>query len=117
VNSFTLPFASKWTSAWPSKWKRSPAEAGGGVWAQHLKLLAISWAAIFALFWRDARDMVMIWWDSSTFNHCLLILPILWWLVSQRKALLAKITPQGWWLPIVYVAAGAGGWLLGDAAT
>ncbi len=108
MNSFTLPFA--------KVRMRSAAQAAGGVWTRHLKLLAISWIAIFVLFWRDARDMAMIWWDSSTFNHCLLILPILYWLVNQRKALLAKLSPHGWWPPLLYVAAGAGGWLLGEAA-
>jgi exosortase A len=93
-----------------------PITLSNSIWTQHLKRIALSWAAIFALFWRDARDMAMIWWDSSTFNHCLLILPILWWLVNQRKSLLAKLTPQVWSLPLLYVAAGAGGWLLGDAA-
>jgi exosortase A len=108
VSSLALPFFKTFAS--------NPLKLGNGIWAQHVKLLALSWVVILGLFWRDARDMAMIWWDSSTFNHCLLILPILWWLVNQRKVLLLKLTPQSWWPPLFYVAAGAGGWLLGDAA-
>ena len=85
-------------------------------WRRSLQMLAAAWAALLLLFWRDAADMAAIWWNSSTFNHCLLILPIFGWLVMQRRELLAQLTPQSWWPPLVYVGAGAFGWLLGDAA-
>ena len=87
-----------------------------GIWRSALIRLGIASAIILALFWRDAADMAAIWWNSSTFNHCLLILPIIWWLVDQRKAELVKITPQAWTPALVWVGAGAVGWLLGDAA-
>ena len=84
-------------------------------WKGALRNLAIAWAFILALFWRDAGDMAAIWWNSSTFNHCLLILPILWWLVDQRKAELGKLQPQLWALPLLWIGAGALGWMLGNA--
>jgi exosortase A len=87
----------------------------GGEWKRSLTQLTIAWLAILALFWRDAADMAEIWWNSSTFNHCLLIIPILWWLVDQRKGELAKLDPRTWALPLFWLAAGALGWLLGDA--
>ena len=46
----------------------------------------------------------------------LLILPILAWLVVQRKELLAELRPQPWIPALLYGAVGAGGWLVGDAA-
>jgi exosortase A len=85
-------------------------------WKVALTRLGIACALILVLFWRDAADMALIWWNSSTFNHCLLILPIIWWLVDQRKVELAKIEPQAWTLALAWVATGALGWLLGDAA-
>jgi exosortase A len=85
-------------------------------WRTALTRLGIASALILALFWRDAADMAAIWWDSSTFNHCLLILPIIWWLIDQRKSELAKITPIAWTPALAWVGAGAFGWLLGDAA-
>jgi exosortase A len=85
-------------------------------WQRSLQYLGVAWAGLFLLFWRDAADMATIWWNSSTFNHCLLILPILAWLVLQRKELLAELKPQPWTPALLYGAAGAGGWLLGDAA-
>ena len=84
-------------------------------WRDALVRLGIVWATLLALFWRDAADMAAIWWNSSTFNHCLLIIPILWWLVDQRKAELAKLEPRPWALPLLWIAVAAFGWLLGDA--
>jgi exosortase A len=85
-------------------------------WRPALINLAIVCAAILVLFWRDAADMAAIWWNSSTFNHCLIIIPVIWWLIDQRKAELAKITPQPWAPVLLWLGAGAFGWLLGDAA-
>ncbi len=87
-----------------------------GAWHRPIQFLAASWAALLLLFWRDAGHMAQIWWDSSTFNHCLFILPIVGWLVWQRKDELAKLTPAPWGLPLLWFGAGAGGWLLGEAA-
>ncbi len=84
-------------------------------WHSTLIQLTTIWLAMLALFWRDAFSMAEIWWNASTFNHCLLIIPILWWLVDQRKDELAKLMPQPWGLPLLWVGAGAFGWLLGDA--
>jgi exosortase A len=87
-----------------------------GDWSLHLWILGAAWAAILLLFWRDATDMALIWWNSSTFNHCLLILPILGWLVIQRKDALVVLKPKSYWPALLYVAAGSFGWLVGDAA-
>jgi exosortase A len=93
-----------------------PLPLAGGEWKTALTHLGIACAVILALFWRDAADMAAIWWNSSTFNHCLLIIPILWWLVEQRKEALAQIRPQPWTPALAWLGAGALGWLLGDAA-
>ena len=99
------------------QWFRPANAKAQSAWRQSLQMLALAWGALLLLFWRDAADMAMIWWNSSTFNHALLILPILVWLVIQRKAELAQLRPQAWWPALAYVGVGAGGWLLGDAAS
>jgi exosortase A len=86
------------------------------LWSRHLKLLALASLSILAIFWRDGADMVRIWWSISTYNHCLLIVPILYWLVQQRQEELAKIAPEIW-LPGLFLTGIASlGWLLGEAA-
>lgn len=83
---------------------------------RHLAALGLAWAAIALLFARDLAGLVTIWWTSSTFNHCLLIPPIIAWLVMQRWPELRAIAPRGWLPGLLLVAAGATAWLLGDAA-
>jgi exosortase A len=99
--------------------KAIPILSGAAVpqaWRSPLMQLAIAAAIILALLWRDAFAMMQIWWTSSTFNHCLLIVPILGWLVAQRAPELAKLTPRPWWPGLIWGAGGALLWLLGDAA-
>jgi exosortase A len=91
------------------------AGAEGSAWRIHLAALGLAWAAILAFFHRDAIQMVSIWWDSSTFNHCLLILPLIFWLVRQRLPELGRLAPAAWWPGLALVAAGALAWLVGEA--
>lgn len=85
-------------------------------WQSSLVTLAAANILLMTLFRADAAAMVDIWWNSSTFNHCLLIVPILVWLVTQRKDGLAQLQPQPWAPGLVYVAGAGLCWLLGDAA-
>ena len=60
--------------------------------------------------------MAGIWWNSSTFTHCLLIVPMIGWLVSQRIALLRPLTPVYWWPALIWMAGAGLVWLVGEAA-
>ena len=84
-------------------------------WRLHLGALALVSAAILALFWRDAAGMAAIWWNSSTFNHVLLVPPIIAWLVWQRLPELARLAPVAWPGGLALAAAGGLAWLLGEA--
>ena len=84
-------------------------------WRAHLIALGVAVAAILLLFRRDAADMAAIWWNSSTFSHCLLIPPIIAWLVWQRLPELRRLEPAAWAPGLLVVASGALGWRLGEA--
>jgi exosortase A len=86
------------------------------LWQRHLGALGLLSAAILAIFWRDAADMAGIWWHSSTFTHCLLMVPMIGWLVSQRAALLRPLTPAFWWPALLWLAGAGLVWLVGEAA-
>ncbi|SLJ87566.1 exosortase A [Novosphingobium mathurense] len=85
----------------PASW-RGPLLRLAGVWLVLLGAFAADWAA-----------MVRQWWDISTYNHILLIPPILGWLVWQRWGELRKLEPQAWWPGLLLLGAAAFIWLLG----
>jgi exosortase A len=85
-------------------------------WQRPILLFGALWLALMAIFWRDVADLVGIWWNSSTFNHCLLIAPILGWLVWLRAGELKQLTPHAWAPGLIWIAGGAFAWLLGEAA-
>ncbi len=85
------------------------------IWRPHLFALAMVGAAILLLFHDDVADLAGIWAESATFNHCVLILPIIGWLVWQRVPELHQIAPRAWAPGLAIVAAGALAWLLGFA--
>lgn len=87
-----------------------------GVWKNHLTLLSGAIALILLLFFRDVADMATIWWTSSTFTHCLFILPLVGWLIWQRRGEVARLTPCVWAPGLALVAAAGFGWILGEAA-
>lgn len=106
MNSATIPVASG----------QLPELSKMKLWQQHLNMLGVITFVILALFWRDAGDMVATWWNISTYNHCLLILPILAWQVHQRWPELQKITPMIWVPGLAWITLGAFGWMMGEAS-
>ena len=86
-------------------------------WPRHLLALGLAALLMLVLFRRDVADLTTIWWTSTTFGHCLFIGPVIGWLVWQRRAQVAQLTPVGWWPGLALVAVGGAGWLMGDAAS
>ena len=84
-------------------------------WRRHGAALAIVAAAIMLLFRADLADLARLWWTSTTYSHCLFVAPVTAWLVRQRRRELAVLIPVAWWPGLTIVAAGAFGWLFGDA--
>jgi len=93
---------------------RDFAETPG--WPRHMLGLGGLAVAILLLFWRDAFDMIDIWWNASTYGHCLFIPLLIGWLVYQRADGLKRLDPVAWAPGLVWLAGGAFCWLLGDAA-
>ncbi|MGE4324367.1 MAG: exosortase A, partial [Sphingobium sp.] len=85
-------------------------------WRGHLTALAVVAFAILALFVADARDMVSIWWNASTFGHCLFIPFLIGWLVQQRLPGLRQLQPVAWAPGLLWLGLGALAWLMGAAA-
>lgn len=92
-------------------WATLPA-----AWQRPVMLLALAWIGNIALFLADWRAMALQWWDSSTYNHILLIPFILGWLIAQRGREVLRIAPQGWWPGLVLFGGAGFFWLLGHFA-
>ncbi len=93
------------------------SSGGGERWRDHLLLLGLLAGAVLTLFHHDAFDMMRIWWTSSTYGHCLFILPLIGWLVWMRAPVLQTLEPQTWGAGLFWLGMGALVWLLGDAAS
>jgi exosortase A len=95
------------------------SERHSRAWRQHILAWAVLVAAILIGLWPSAVSLVTVWLTSETFQHCLLIGPIIVWLVWQRRDELLKIPPKPFLPGLFGVAACALVWLparLGDVA-
>lgn len=82
-------------------------------WQSALIRLGVAWAALFLAFFGDWAAMARQWWDISTYNHILLIPPIVAWLVWQRWPELQRLSPRAWWPGLILLGGAAFVWLLG----
>ncbi|WP_242123189.1 exosortase A [Sphingobium sp. Sx8-8] len=85
-------------------------------WRGHLTALAIVAATILLLFHRDATGMMAIWWNASTYGHCLFIPLLIAWLVQQRLPGLRQLEPVAWAPGLLWLGLGALAWMTGAAA-
>lgn len=85
-------------------------------WRRPLAALALVLVALLAVFFADWAEMAGQWWNSSTYNHVLLVPPILAWLVWQRWPELQRLEPSPWWPGLVLFGAATVLWVLGAFA-
>jgi exosortase A len=82
-------------------------------WRAPLAQLALAWAGLIALFHADWAAMADQWWNSSTYNHILLVPLILGWLAWQRAGEIARLKPAAWWPGLALLGGALFVWLLG----
>ncbi len=101
-----------WASGWFGDWARDWSPE----WRASAMRLVLVWAGLIGVFIREWLAMFGQWWNSSTYNHILIIPAILVWLVGQRLPQLRQLTPQIWWPALVGLVAAAFLWVLGSFA-
>lgn len=81
-------------------------------WLVALSSLAAAFAVLLAPFHHEVAGAVRVWTESTAYNHCFLVIPIVVYLVWHRRASLRGLVPcpSIWGLGIV--AAASAGWLL-----
>ena len=69
---------------------------------------------ILIWYWNTLSNIATIWWRSDTYQHGLIVPPIVAWVVWRKRQLLSSQNPTpNWWLVIV-VAPLVFAWLLGE---
>lgn len=94
-----------------------PAAPPAAVWRPALIRLGLAWLLLLVAFAQDWLAMAGHWWESSTYNHILLVPPILGWLVSLRWPAVRQLQPQVWAPGLVVLAAAVLLWVLGSFAS
>ena len=79
-------------------------------------LLGLTWLALIAAFITDWLAMLAQWWNSSTYNHILLVPAIIAWLVWQRRSVATQLTPQPWRWGLLALGGAVLLWVLGAFA-
>lgn len=86
--------------------------------AQSWRRAGLEWAllslALLAAWFPTAAAMATIWWRSDTFAHCLLVLPIVAWLLWRDHARWLALPPRRWAWGLLPLGAAALLGLLGE---
>jgi exosortase A len=92
----------------------SPAATVTG-WTPALALIGTA-LAIFAVgFHRDAANAVRVWIGSTAYNHCFLVLPVVGYLIWQRRSVIRAAAPQPTPWPLVLMPFLSAAWLIAAA--
>jgi exosortase A len=77
-------------------------------------LVLIGFAAlVFALvFQRDVSGAVRVWIGSTAYNHCFLIIPLIGFLLWERRAVMASVSPSPTLWPLVLMPLLSTLWLI-----
>ncbi len=85
-------------------------------WRNALVAMAALMAWATFLYWDTAAGMVSIWARSETFTHGFLVLPIVLWLVWQKREVIAALSPSPFFKIFPLVLAAGFAWLVGSLA-
>jgi exosortase A len=89
-------------------------EAAAGDWRAAAIALAIIGSGLLVAYWQAAIGAVRVWYDSPSYNHGFLVLPIALYLIWERRELLRGTTPTPAPYALLLMAPAAMAWLLFD---
>ncbi|UVI38983.1 exosortase A [Qipengyuania spongiae] len=90
--------------------------AASSDWHRALTMLVIAAPALVLLAMREWGEMAHQWWNIATYSHILLIPFIVGWLAWDRRADLARISPQTSWIGVTLFVAACALWVAGRAS-
>ncbi len=92
----------------------APGPSLSPAWRGALLRLGLVWAALILVFASDWAAMAGQWLNSSTYNHIVLIPPIIAWLVWLRLPQLVRLEPGAWWPGLIVFGGAMLLWVLGS---
>ncbi|MFM5918331.1 MAG: exosortase A [Novosphingobium sp.] len=85
-------------------------------WRRALASLGVTWLCLLIVFAADWQAMFDQWWNSSTYNHILLVPAIVAWLIWQRREVLQQLEPRPGLVGLPILAGAVFLWVLGAFA-
>jgi len=84
-------------------------------WRASLVLIGVA-IVVFGLgFHREATDAVGVWVASTAYNHCFLVLPVVGYLLWERRSVIEKCSPRAALWPLFLMPLFSIAWLLAAA--
>lgn len=93
----------------------SPTLVGSALapgWRPALVLIGVAALAFGVVFQRDVNGAVQVWIQSTAYNHCFLILPLVGYLLWDRRAVIASVSPSPTLWPLAAMPFLSALWLI-----
>jgi exosortase A len=81
-------------------------------WRRALVFIGVAALVFGIVFRREASGAVQVWIDSTAYNHCFLILPLVGFLLWERRAVIAAVSPSPALWPLVVMPFLSALWLI-----
>lgn len=100
----------------PAASRKLPTPEVRAAWPRYIGVWAAVLTLLLGVLHKDVVHLATRWWNSETYGHCLLIIPIVVWLLWQRKEGLARLAPRPWAIGALFMLGAGIVWLIGDLA-
>jgi exosortase len=81
-------------------------------WRPALAVIAVASLVFAVVFQREIAGAVQVWIDSTAYNHCFLILPLIGFLLWERRAVIASVSPRPALWPLLLMPLFSAVWLI-----
>jgi exosortase A len=104
----------KCVTAFPSTRRRQPLVGSSLApgWRPALAVIAFASLVFAVVFQHEITGAVQVWIGSTAYNHCFLILPLIGFLLWERRAVIASVLPRPALWPLLLMPLLSAVWLI-----
>jgi len=81
-------------------------------WRPALLFIGIATVVFGIVFQREIAGAVQVWIESTAYTHCFLIIPLVGFLLWERRAVIAMVSPSPTLWPLLAMPFLSGLWLI-----